>query len=157
MFIQVIAHNPGHQNRYRAKRKFSCGEKYRIEVIDRPEDFLDANGNGDMTRMNRAAVEQLKSDPHFSVLSDSETSSSISTELFEAVKAQAADLAGRLSRANVEIARLTIEVQTLTKQLADKEQAAGAESAPPAPMPEVPHVADHGHAHDHDKHPKKGK
>jgi hypothetical protein len=140
MFIQVIAQNPGHASRYRAGRQFLVNTKYRLEVIDGKEDFKGADGLPDMARINRAGFEALKADPQFSVLSDGDTGASISADLFDAVKRQAADLASQLSSARVEISRLEIENQRLQVQLAEAEKALGdldddvdpEEEAPPA-------------------------
>jgi len=141
MFIKVRVQNPGHSGRTRAKRRFTNGVEYRMEVVDRDEDFFTdpAKQVGDMTKCNRAAYEAIKRDPAFSVLSSDETSVSISEEVLESVRSHAAGLAAKLSDAEVEITRLKAELAKVTKErddaqfkLAEMEEAAE-EAAAQAP------------------------
>lgn len=138
MFIKVRVQNPGHSGRTRAKRRFANGVEYRLEVIDRDEDFFTdpAKQYGDMTKCNRAAFEAIKRDPAFSFLSSDETSVAISEEVLEGVRAHAAGLAAKLSDAEVEIARLKGELAARTKErdeaqfkVAELEEAAEAAAA----------------------------
>ncbi len=139
MFIQVVAQNPVHSGRTRAKRRFANGTVYRMEVIDREADFFtdDTKQFGDMTRINKAGFEALKKDPVFSVLSDGDTQGGVAGELLDAVKRQAEALAGKLAAAEVEIARLTLANSKLEAELSKgkKEE---------APVAEVKTKADKG-------------
>jgi hypothetical protein len=129
MFIQVVAQNPVHTGRTRAKRRFPNGQIVRMEVIDSVEDFYtdEKKQYGDMTRINREGYEAIKRDPVFSVLSDGETQGGVASELLDAVKRQAEALASKLAAADVEIARLKLANGKLEAELA----------ALRAPAPEV--------------------
>ncbi len=118
MFIKIRVQNPGHSGRSRAKRRFENGQEYRMEVIDRAEDFFtDAAGqDGDMTKCNRAAYEAFKKDPCFSLLGSDETSVGISEKVLDEVRSHASGLAGKLSDAEVTITRLKAELASMTAE-----------------------------------------
>ena len=113
MFIQVVCQNPVHSGRTRAKRRFSNGTKYRLEVIDREEDFFtdETKQFGDMSRINVAGRNAIAADPVFSVLEDGAVGDSIASNLIETIKAQLATAHGDMSNLRVENERLSAQLE----------------------------------------------
>lgn len=144
MFIQVVCQNPVHSGRTRAKRRFTNGERYRLEVIDREEDFFtdETKQFGDMSRINVAGRNAIAADPVFSVLEDGAVGDSVSSSLIETLKSQLATAHSDLSNQRVENERLLAQLKDVkakqeaaefrVAELEDEAKGKGAQPPPPA-------------------------
>lgn len=121
MHCQVKVQNPGHDGAWRAGRFFANGTAYRMEVV--PDDRIgpvDANGNGpiiagklSMDHISRSGLDAVQRDTRFSVLTDGETSDSISAQVQERLKRQAREIALELQDTRAEVEGLKAQIDSL--------------------------------------------
>lgn len=124
--ILVRASNPGHKGRYRAgDRHWLNGQEYMLEIVDDPEggpplkaaEPIDpATGLSDMTRISKAGVAELKTDPHISTL---EGDNAVTSAQAAAAVGRVRQLAADLEQAKLAEAMALEEVAELTKQLGE--------------------------------------